>query len=200
MGQLDSIRLAFHPKEESSNGSTPRTHAVRDAPRRARRRPRIVRAAAQARGRHPHRGARSAGPGSAPVDQLPDAFLREPGLQPARAFPERPRAEVPDRFFDPARSRREVDHLQGRNGLHVLPSQGRQVPQQAAGQRPRGHVRGRQVFARAVHGQVGVPGALRAGEVDRPAGSAHGPHHAQGSLRAVPQSPRQSQLLRDPAA
>ena len=40
-------------------------------------------------------------------------------------FPNGPGAEAPDRLLDPARPRREVDGLQGRQGLHVQPPQGR---------------------------------------------------------------------------
>ena len=140
------------------------------------------------------------GPRSAPVDQLPHALLREPQLQPARALPQRARAEEPDGFLDPARPRREVDGVQGRQGLHLRPAQGREVPQQAAGERPRGHGRGREVLARAVHGQVRLPHALRAGERHRGGGQAHRAHHAQGAVRAVPQPPRQPVVLRHPAA
>ena len=72
----------------------------------------------------------------------------------ARSLPQRARAEEPDRFLDPARPGREVDGLEGRQGLHVQSSQGRALPQQAAGQRPRGLGRRRQVLARAIHGEV----------------------------------------------
>src|SRR5688572_13574768 len=60
-----------------------------------------------------HRRARGAQPGSPRLDQLPDALLREPELQPARAVPERAGAEIPHGFLDPPRSRREVDGVEG---------------------------------------------------------------------------------------
>ena len=77
---------------------------------------------------------------------------------------------------------------------------GRQVPQQAAGERPRGDGGRREVLARALHGQVRLPRPLRAGDRHRGGGPPHGQDHAQGALRALPEPPGEPELLRHPAA
>src|SRR5215472_7763464 len=186
--------------EEDIYGSTLQSRDARHAPRRARRGGRGDGATAQGRWRHPHRRARGARPRSTSLDQLPHPLLREPRLQPARPLPQRARAEVPDGFLDPSRPRREVDVVEGRHRVHLLAAQGRPLPQQAARERPRGHRGRRQVLARALHGEVRLPRALRARQVHRRRRPLHRAHHAQGAVRAVPQPSRQSELLRDPAA
>src|SRR2546425_1210590 len=64
----------------------------------------------------------------------------------------------------------------------------------------RGGPRGGALPAGAFRGKAGLPAALGAGGRDGGDGPPHRAHHAEGAVRAVPEPPRQSIVLRNPAA
>ena len=204
MGRTSTDRFALRdlsaPSQEDCHGPTTRVRGVPPAA------PRLSADAAGARraragpetGRRAQdRRSRGAQPRSPPGRQLPHALVVQHGLQPARALRLRAGAEALGRLHDRPRPRREVG-VQEPDHPRLHPAQGRALPQQAAGERARGHRRGREVLGRAVHGQVRLPLAAGAGAVGRRRRPSHRALHAEGAVRAAAQPPRQRGLRRHP--
>ena len=135
------------------------------------------------------------------IDQLPHPLLREPQLQPARALPQRARAED-------ARPTSRSCPTSPRSGRCPRTARSTRSPcARASSFHNKPPVNGREVTAEDVKyslerfmAKSGFRDALRAGAGDRRRGPLHRAHHAQGAVRAVPEPPGQPELLRDPAA